>query len=233
MKKSLICSISYIALCVGLAIAPVSEARAQQEMGSLAYYPVSREEIRDHYQEWALFLQYNLNREHCQRYVAPPAGYVMKGCDVYRVEKVAMAEIQGPPATIEPAAGLPPAVLPPPTTVSVYFDWDKHNIRPGEREKLDNAISNIFQANPPLVIVAGHADTSGPADYNMKLSERRAKTIADAMIAQGVKPDAIEQRAYGETDLAVPTGDGVRLQENRRTVIQYSITPGSYTEPGS
>ncbi|MEZ0223530.1 MAG: OmpA family protein [Alphaproteobacteria bacterium] len=233
MKKSLIYSISYVSLCIGLALAPVSAARAGQEMGSLVYYPVSQEEIRNNYLAWSVFMEYNQNREPCQHYVDPPAGYVLKGCDVFRVEKLAMAEIQGPPApaTIEPAAG--EAILPP-SIVSVYFDWDKYNIRPDQREKLDSAISDIVQAHPSLVIVAGHTDTSGPAAYNMRLSERRAQTVTNAMIAQGVNPDVIDQKAYGETDLAVPTADGVRLEENRRTVIQYSITPGnSVTEPGS
>jgi outer membrane protein OmpA-like peptidoglycan-associated protein len=202
-------------------------------MGSLVYYPVSQEEIRNHYLGWSVFMEYNQNREPCQHYVDPPAGYVLKGCDFYRVEKVAMAEIQGPPApaTIEPAAGEPAAILQPPVTV--YFDWDKYNIRPSERAKLDSVISDIVQERPSLVVVAGHADASGPAAYNMKLSERRAQTIADAMIAQGVNPDVIDRQAYGETDLAVPTADGVRLEENRRTVIQYSIKPGNVTEPGS
>lgn len=231
MKKSLIYSISYVSLCIGLAFTPVSEARAGQEMGSLVYYPVSQEEIRDHYLAWSVFMEYNQNREPCQHYVDPPAGYVLKGCDVYRVG-APVATIEEPVTAIQPAAGEPVTVVPV-SPVTIYFDWDKSNIRAGEREKLDNVISDISQEHPSLVIVSGHADTSGPAGYNIELSERRAKTISDAMIAQGINPDVIDQRAYGETDLAVPTADGVRLEANRRTVIQYSIQSGNSTKPGS
>ena len=44
---------------------------AQQEMGTLSYYHVSEQEIKDHYHEWATFLEYNLQREPCQKYQAP------------------------------------------------------------------------------------------------------------------------------------------------------------------
>jgi OOP family OmpA-OmpF porin len=69
------------------------------------------------------------------------------------------------------------------------------------------------------VTVIGHTDTTGTDDYNMRLSDRRAAAVRDALIAQGVYAKMIKLKAMGEKDLAVPTADGVREPKNRRAQI--------------
>lgn len=220
MKKRFLLSTACLALCAGVLL-PAGKAGAQ-EMGSLSYYALSEAERREHYNEWRVFLEYNLRREQCQHYQEPPAGYVLKGCDVYRVGSV---------ADIQPRAGdvvtttTTTAVIPPEpvkTDETIYFDWDMSNIRESEKWKLENIINAIKGSNPAQVTVAGHADRSGPVDYNQELSERRASTVTDEMVMQGVSRDVITQEAHGEMAPAVPTDDGIRLQENRRAVIKYN-----------
>lgn len=104
---------------------------------------------------------------------------------------------------------------------TVYFDFDKSNIRASERDTLDSVARDIVSLEPLHVTVVGHADASGPADYNQALSARRADTVSDALTAMGVPNTVIDENAMGEQDLAVPTPDGVRLQENRRVTIQF------------
>jgi outer membrane protein OmpA-like peptidoglycan-associated protein len=70
------------------------------------------------------------------------------------------------------------------------------------------------------VEVQGFTDTSGNHDYNMSLSQARAENVADLLVRHGVKPERILARGYGETRLAVRTGNGVKEARNRRVIIR-------------
>ena len=54
----------------------------------------------------------------------------------------------------------------------------------------------------------------------MTLSQARAERVADVLVRQGIKPERILARGYGETRLAVKTGNGVKEPRNRRVVIR-------------
>jgi len=69
------------------------------------------------------------------------------------------------------------------------------------------------------VTCTGHTDTAGPANYNMALSLRRANTVKDALVREGVPATAITVVGKGETALLVQTKDGVREPQNRRVEI--------------
>jgi outer membrane protein OmpA-like peptidoglycan-associated protein len=77
------------------------------------------------------------------------------------------------------------------------------------------------------VEVEGFTDTSGTHDYNMTLSQARAEHVADLLVRHGVKPERILARGYGETRLAVRTGNGVKEARNRRVVIRILDTRNS------
>ena len=219
MKKNLLLSTACLALCLGAITLSSGAAYAQQEMGTLTYYPITKEEIRDNYHEWSVFMEYDLHREQCQHYQAPPAGFVMKGCDLYRVDSAM------PVVSTETRAETPAT-----KTVSessslystIYFDFDKSNIKASEKEKIRFAAQEIKEHNPTKVTVSSYADTSGSGDYNQRLSERRERSVIKELGIYGIHAEILDQNAYGETHLAVPTGDGVRLPENRRAVIDFS-----------
>ncbi len=206
MKKNFLLSTAAVVLCAGLMTMPASKAQAQQETGSLAYFALTEAELRDHYHEWKVFLEYNMYREPCQHYREPPAGFVFIGCEVYRQGSLVTA--------IEPSAG--EASLP---VSTIYFDFDQSSIRGSERAKLDGIIAELERGSPARVTVAGYADRAGSNEYNIGLSQRRANAVIDELVARGIRRDMIERESYGETDLAVPTADGVPLQANRRAVI--------------
>lgn len=67
----------------------------------------------------------------------------------------------------------------------------------------------------------GNTDTSGTPQYNQGLSERRARTVAEELVRDGVPQNAISMHAYGDTKLLVPTGPGVREPQNRRVEIVF------------
>ncbi len=104
----------------------------------------------------------------------------------------------------------------------VFFAWDRADVTPVAATILDQVASDFERGEVPRIILAGHTDTSGPADYNMRLSERRARAVAAELIARGVPETAIEVTWFGETQLRVPTADEVREPQNRRVEMLFA-----------
>ncbi|MFC3231479.1 OmpA family protein [Marinibaculum pumilum] len=109
--------------------------------------------------------------------------------------------------------------------VVVYFEFDRSNITPRAAQALNEFARLLPPRQSVGLVIAGHTDTSGSASYNEALSARRAEAVQDYLADLGVTATElaeIEILALGETDLAVQTGDGVRLPENRRVVVQVN-----------
>jgi outer membrane protein OmpA-like peptidoglycan-associated protein len=88
------------------------------------------------------------------------------------------------------------------------------------------AIADDVRHHPHwLIEVNGYTDTVGTHDYNVSLSRARAQSAADALIHNGIEPGRIIVHGFGETHLAVPTGNDVAEGRNRRVVIRL-IPPG-------
>ena len=104
----------------------------------------------------------------------------------------------------------------------VFFAWDRAEITPVAATILDQVANDFERGEVPRIILSGHTDTSGPADYNLALSERRARAAAAELIARGVPEDAIEVTWFGETQLRVPTADEVREPQNRRVEMLFA-----------
>jgi outer membrane protein OmpA-like peptidoglycan-associated protein len=124
------------------------------------------------------------------------------------------------PAPPPPVAAAPPPPPPPPPehNFTVFFDWDRANITSEGRQIVDAAAAT-YRAGPGPVQVTGHTDTSGSAAFNQKLSVRRAQNVAAVLAQSGVPQDQMNVTGVGENDLKVPTPDGVREAQNRRTEI--------------
>lgn len=110
-----------------------------------------------------------------------------------------------------------------PIQFTVYFDYDKSNLTPQASTLVQEAASRALQFDVDTVVVAGNTDTSGSSAYNQALSERRARIVREALIANGISPDAIRSEAYGESNPAKSTGDGVREPLNRRSEVVISF----------
>ena len=88
---------------------------------------------------------------------------------------------------------------------------------------VQEAASYATAGHATKVAVVGNTDTSGSPAYNVRLSERRAKAVADAMVGLGVAQTALSVDWKGETAPAVATGDGVKEPLNRRSTIDISF----------
>jgi len=119
------------------------------------------------------------------------------------------------PVPVEPPPPPPPAQ----DRFIVFFDWDRSNLTPQANAVLDDVVATYNQAGFAQVLAEAHTDTSGPATYNVGLSQRRGESVRQGLIARGIAPDEIVVRAFGETQLLVPTPDGVREPQNRRVEI--------------
>ena len=110
-----------------------------------------------------------------------------------------------------------------PIGFTVYFDYDKSNLTPQASTLIQEAASRALQNDIDTVVVSGNTDTSGSSAYNQALSERRARVVREALVANGVSADSIRTEAYGETNLAKATADGVREPLNRRSEVVISF----------
>jgi len=153
---------------------------------------------------------------------------------------IPVAEPAPPPA---PAPAPVPQVAPPPVvctpqseTITVdaekLFAFDKAKLKEEGKPALDEAAAKI-KANPEIraVIVTGHTDRIGTDAYNQKLSERRAKNVADYLASQGVDSSIITSEGKGESQPVVQCAGNKAtkaliacLQPNRRVEIRAEAT---------
>ncbi|HRQ59921.1 MAG TPA: OmpA family protein [Alphaproteobacteria bacterium] len=174
--------------------------------------PAQKLELRE-------YLDYE-EREPCQNYQIPPQPFVKNGCDImipHKEKKVARKVVETTTTTVQQErTTLRPVIA----DYKIYFDHDRHNIRESEEATLRKVSADIKRYEPYEVTIAGYADRSGPSDYNIVLSKKRADEVSRTLTGMGIPNRVLEQEAHGENDLAVPTADGVRMEENRRVEIQ-------------
>ena len=120
-----------------------------------------------------------------------------------------------------PAEAAPPPPPPAPQTVSfmVFFDWDRSNLSAQALNTIKQAAAAYKTKGNARITATGHTDTSGPENYNMALSLRRANAVKDALVREGVPATAIAVVGRGEAQPLVQTADGVREPQNRRVEI--------------
>ena len=127
------------------------------------------------------------------------------------------------PGNYPPAAAparAPQAAAPPPAReFTVYFAFGKATLSPEAHSVIQQAAAAAKQAPTTRIAVTGHTDTVGTEQHNQGLSDRRAAAVRNELIAQGVPAEAITASGVGESQPAVPTGQGKKEQKNRRVVI--------------
>lgn len=111
---------------------------------------------------------------------------------------------------------------------NLYYDFNKWDIRPDAAKNLDK-LATFLKDNPGLKFELGsHTDARGSDPYNLTLSDKRAKSAVDYMVANcGVDYESITSKGYGETQLINKCDDGVACSEsdhqlNRRTEIKIT-----------
>jgi outer membrane protein OmpA-like peptidoglycan-associated protein len=103
----------------------------------------------------------------------------------------------------------------------VFFDWDKAVLDPEALATIQRAADAYRTKGGAQLTATGHTDTTGPENYNLALSLRRANAVKDQLIKDGVKPEDIAVVGRGKAQPLVPSGDNVRERQNRRVEIVF------------
>jgi len=125
-------------------------------------------------------------------------------------------QIKFGPAAVAPPPAPPPVAAP---SYMVFFDWDRSNLSAQALNTIKQAANAFKTKGNARITATGHTDKSGPENYNMALSLRRANAVKDALVREGVPATAIAVIGRGESQPLVPTADGVREPQNRRVEI--------------
>ena len=106
----------------------------------------------------------------------------------------------------------------------IYFEFDKSNITPEGAAELDKLVQ-VMKARPNMVIMSkAHTDNRGSAEYNLSLSDRRAKATVQYVLTKGIAPERISGQGYGEGQPKVNCGENCTEEQhaaNRR--IEFII----------
>ena len=91
------------------------------------------------------------------------------------------------------------AVHKPQVVENIFYDFDRASLRPESKAALDE-MAQMLRDNPNVTIErASRTDRVGTDEYNEGLSDRRAKSVVDYLVAAGIAPDRLTWKGYGET----------------------------------
>lgn len=128
------------------------------------------------------------------------------------------------------AAAVEPVTVPPvanntggPANVAriVYFDFDSAEIRPEYRDVIAAHAQYLRGNVPSRVLLTGHTDQRGGAEYNLALGQRRAQSVERALTQLGVPAERIESVSYGKEQPASSEQTEHGYQLNRRVEFVY------------
>ncbi|CAM5779136.1 outer membrane protein OmpA [Castellaniella caeni] len=132
------------------------------------------------------------------------------------------------PATAAEGCGKPVAEAPvvAPTASKVvlnadtFFDFDKSNLKPEGKQVLDQVAQQAQSINLETIIAVGYTDSIGTVAYNLKLSDRRAASVKQYLISQGVPADRIYTEGKGKADPVATNKTREGRAQNRRVEIE-------------
>ena len=160
----------------------------------------------------------------CWRTSAWTPASANQDCDADLLPKPAPAPAPPPPPPPAPAPA--PAPVPAPQAEKVtfaadaFFDFDKSALKPEGEARLNDLVSKIQDMTLEVVIAVGHTDSIGAADYNQRLSVRRAESVKSYLVGQGIEANRIYTEGKGESQpiASNQTRDG--RAKNRRVEIE-------------
>ena len=109
----------------------------------------------------------------------------------------------------------------------VQFPFNSAELTPQFKAEIDNIVTALDPHRPLLrdnieeIVITGHTDSTGPAAYNQRLSERRAQSVADYLVSSHrFQPDHIIVKGQGEEQPIADNGTEMGRQRNRRVEIE-------------
>ena len=99
---------------------------------------------------------------------------------------------------------------------NLFFDTDKYDLKPESAEELLQLVE-LMKMNPKMeVMITGHTDNQGAADYNVKLSENRAASVVAYLVKAGIASARLKWKGYGDSRPAAPNDTEEGRAKNRR-----------------
>jgi peptidoglycan-associated lipoprotein len=98
----------------------------------------------------------------------------------------------------------------------VYFDFDRYDVRSGDKGTLDENAKWLQSNQSALLLIEGHADERGTNEYNLALGERRAKATRDYLVSVGIDAGRITVISYGEERPVCTEKNDACWAKNRR-----------------
>lgn len=115
----------------------------------------------------------------------------------------------------------------------VYFDYDKDALRDDARAVLDAKAAGLA-ANPAVtLVITGHTDERGTAEYNLALGQRRAAQVKRYLVSKGISETRMATQSMGDSQPAVQGTDEAAYQQNRRAEFEAMNTAGALVRPRS
>ena len=103
----------------------------------------------------------------------------------------------------------------------ITFETGKADLKPDSNEELDRLVG-LLEGNQTIKVeISAHTDDVGNDDSNLKLSEKRAKTVVDYLVSKNIKADRMIAKGYGETQPLVANDTDENKAKNRR--VQFKI----------
>ena len=142
---------------------------------------------------------------------------IFVGCSSLQVTEESVANQSVAGVSISSKSTATQAVL---ANAVVYFEYDKFNLTSKSIQAL-KGVSDLMQRNSKITLsIEGHADERGTREYNLALGQRRAESVADYLISNGVKRNRLSVKSYGEErPLALGSNDSA-WSKNRRVELK-------------
>ena len=106
-----------------------------------------------------------------------------------------------------------------PVSYLLYFEFDSNNLTAESRQRLDDILRAAQERDSQDLLVIGHTDRAGDADYNAALSLQRAEVVRELLAGKGIAAKFIQISSHGEGNPLIPTADEVAEARNRRVEV--------------
>lgn len=108
-----------------------------------------------------------------------------------------------------------------PAPYIVFFGFNSTILDLSGQKTMEKIAREVSVFNPYKIVISGHTDLVGSAEYNMVLGRKRAREIASVLAAYGIDQNLLDIRAYGENRPNIPTKDGKAEPQNRYGRIYF------------
>jgi peptidoglycan-associated lipoprotein len=146
---------------------------------------------------------------------------LVAGCGGPKDEPIVEEPTPPPPPPVDTTPEPPPPPPPPPELkesqlATVYFDFDKFNLRADAKSGLDQNYGLLTEFPDVIIQIEGHCDERGTIEYNMSLGDKRANAARDYLMGLGIAETRLSTISYGEERAAASGSGEDAWAQNRR-----------------